>query len=286
MRPSISRFVQIRHLRYHLRVWNPEGQKLFVALHGIRDASATFQFLVDALPADWCIVAPDWRGHGKTEWDKEEYFFQHYLSDLDLLLDAITPDAPARIIGHSMGGNVSMVYAGIKPQRVARIAALDGFGLYDDDPKTFPARLRRWLTQRHALVPHRGYPDISEMAKRLRAGNARLDEARALFLAKELAVELPNGTWRWAFDPQHRVIHPYLYHFPEWGAAFEGITAPALWIGSDRAAPPNLTQTLIAERLKLLKHGRYVHIPETGHNLQHDAPERVAALLIGFFDKL
>ena len=91
--------------------------------------------------------------------------------------------------------------------------------------------------------------------------------------------------WRWAFDPQHRVIHPYLYHFPEWGAAFEGITAPALWIGSDRAAPPNLTQTLIAERLKLLKHGRYVHIPETGHNLQHDAPERVAALLIGFFDE-
>jgi pimeloyl-ACP methyl ester carboxylesterase len=282
-RQSISRYVQLGHLRHHLRVWNPDGGTLVLALHGMRDGSATFQFLVDALPTDWCIVAPDWRGHGKTEWDAEEYFFQHYLADFDKLLDHVSPRAPVRIVGHSMGGHVASVYAGLKPERVAALASLDGFGLYDEPPEFYLPRMRKWLAQRAAPVETpRSYPGIASMAKRLIAANPRLDDRKAMFMAENLSTASPDGTRRWAFDPKHRITHPYLFRFAEWASCFSQITAPVLWLGSGRPIPPGFNDDIIQERLRVFKDARYFHIPDTGHNLHQDAPERVAALLIPF----
>jgi pimeloyl-ACP methyl ester carboxylesterase len=281
-RVSTSQYLRIRHLRYHLRIWNPGGNKLLVALHGIRDGSATFQFLVDELPDDWCIVAPDWRGHGRSDWCEEEYFFQQYLSDLDSILNELSPSAPVRVLGHSMGGHVGCIYAGVKPDRVSHLISLDGFGLTDEPPETYPGRLRTWLARRAALKAHSSYPDIASMVKPLMTGNHRLTEQKALFLAEELSTLLADGSRRWAFDPQHRIPHPYLFRIAEWGACFEQVTAPVLWVGSDRPPSAGLANGGLQERLRRFKNARYVHIPDTGHNLHHDAPESVARLVIPF----
>lgn len=283
-RQPISQFVQVGHLRYHLRVWNPDGKTRVLALHGMRDASSTFQFLVDALPADWCVIAPDWRGHGQTGWDQEEYFFSHYLADLDALLDHLSPGAPLRIIGHSLGGNAASIYAGVKPERVLALASLDGFGLQEEAPDVYPGRLRKWLSQRAALKAPRPYPDIAAMAQRLMMANPRLDEHKALFLAGELSTPLPDGSRVWAFDPKHRVAHPYLFRFAEWAACFAQATMPVLWLGSDRPVRSG-AEGLAQERVRAFPNARYIRIPDTGHNLHHDAPERVAAHLTEFFSE-
>ena len=68
MTPSRSRFLSIRGLRYHLREWGLEGAPKLFMLHGWMDVSASFQFVVDELAADWHVIAPDWRGFGQTEW--------------------------------------------------------------------------------------------------------------------------------------------------------------------------------------------------------------------------
>src|SRR5690606_8764498 len=100
-----------------------------VLLHGYMDAGATWQFLVDHLPESWSCVAPDWRGFGGTEWAAGGYWFPDYFADLDALLDVLVPGGRACVIGHSMGANVAMMYAGIRPQRLAWLANLEGFGL-------------------------------------------------------------------------------------------------------------------------------------------------------------
>src|SRR5256885_13949939 len=119
MKPSQSEFVQIRGLRYHCRCWGGERAPKLFMLHGWMDVSASFQFLVDALRRDWRVIAPDWRGFGLSEWAKSDsYWFPDYFADLDRLLEHFQADSPTTLVGHSMGGNVAAMYAGIRPERV------------------------------------------------------------------------------------------------------------------------------------------------------------------------
>jgi pimeloyl-ACP methyl ester carboxylesterase len=120
-------------VRYHVREWGADGAPQLFLLHGWMDVSASFQFLVDALSADWRVIAPDWRGFGLTEWRGDAYWFPDYLGDLDAILRFYSPEAAVTLIGHSMGGNVACLYAGVRPARVRRLVALDAFGLADSD---------------------------------------------------------------------------------------------------------------------------------------------------------
>ena len=131
MKPSRSSYLDLRGLRFHLREWGPAGAPKIFMLHGWMDVSATFQFLVDALRGDWHVIAPDWRGFGRSASAGDCYWFPDYLADLDAILAACAPAETPSLLGHSMGGNVACMYAGVRPGRVARVVALDAFGLAD-----------------------------------------------------------------------------------------------------------------------------------------------------------
>src|ERR1700732_4646075 len=86
-RASHSRFMSIRGLPYHIREWGSAQAQPLLLLHGARDASTSFQFVVDALDDDWRIIAPDWRGHGQTGWTPGNYWLSDFLVDLDAGFD-------------------------------------------------------------------------------------------------------------------------------------------------------------------------------------------------------
>src|SRR5258708_32459926 len=66
MKQSHSSYLEIRGLRYHVRSWGPPEVPPVIFLHGWMDASASFQFVADALKAERRILAPDWRGEGRA----------------------------------------------------------------------------------------------------------------------------------------------------------------------------------------------------------------------------
>lgn len=70
---SRSEFHPIRGLRYHVRTWGEPGSPSMFLLHGWMDVSASFQFLVDSFTRDWRVIAPDWRGFGLSEWQRDGY---------------------------------------------------------------------------------------------------------------------------------------------------------------------------------------------------------------------
>src|SRR5215212_5588096 len=115
-RVSRSEFVPIRNLRYHVRTWGEPvaGQAPLVMVHGWMDVAASYQFVVDAFAQDRYVIAPDWRGYGLTEVPHaDNYWFPDYLADLDFLLDRYAGENPVDLVGHSMGGNIAMLYAGV-----------------------------------------------------------------------------------------------------------------------------------------------------------------------------
>ncbi|MBV8536405.1 MAG: alpha/beta fold hydrolase, partial [Alphaproteobacteria bacterium] len=203
MRPSQSRYVDIRGLRYHVRSWGPDSARPVIFLHGWMDASASFQFVVDALARDWRILAPDWRGEGLSAWVASgTYNYPDYIADLDGLLEALHPGGPADIVGHSRGGNIATLYAGIRPERVKRVVNVEGFGLRARGPDEAPAHYAHWLEQLRTSPPARTYSDFKELAGQIRRHNPQLSIAQAEFLARHWGAERPDGQIALRADPR------------------------------------------------------------------------------------
>lgn len=286
MKPSDSVFVEIRGLRYHCRTWgDPAHAKLFL-LHGWMDVSASFQFLVDALRGDWHAIAPDWRGYGLTQWSgADSYWFPDYLADLDALLARFSPDAAANLIGHSMGGNVASLYAGVRPERVARLVNLEGFGLRNSDPDEAPARYARWLAELGEPQRFRDYASFEALAERLRAANPRLAGERALFLAHHWGMPTPEGRVALRSDPAHKCVNPVLYRSEEAAACWRRVTAPVLWVeGADSEFLMDLRRDRPAyeARRRCFANLRAREISDAGHMVHHDQPQVLAAIVEDF----
>ncbi len=286
MKPSRSEFVALRERHYHVRIWGSEDAPTLFFLHGWLDVAASFQFVVDALRRNWRVIAPDWRGFGLSQWNDGPYWFPDYLADLDALLAHYSPDQPARIAGHSMGGNVASLYAGIRPERVARFANLEGFGLWVIAPCEAPARLGKWLEEiRENETAFRHYEDQADFVERLLQGNPRLTPERAAFLA-EHSLRAVDGGLMFAADPRHRWTNPVLYRLEEAKACWQKITAPTLWVGAhDSFVMKGFTdhQDDYRERLACYQEVREILLDDCGHNVHHDQPEVIAHLLDEFF---
>lgn len=285
MKPSRSVFLPVRGLRYHLREWGPEGAPLIFMLHGWMDVSASFQFVVDGLARDWRVVAPDWRGFGRSAGQGDAYWFPDYLGDLDAILRHYSPDEPVRLVGHSMGGNVASLYAGVRPGRVASVVALDAFGLADIRPEQAPGRYEKWLSELSAAVGFRPYPDFDALASRLQSDNPRLLSERAAFLARELGRETPAGEVVMAADPAHRRVNPVLYRRQEALACWRRVTAEVLWLEPEDARLRRRLGVDDGEHergMACFRHFRREVVADAGHNLHHDQPEVVARIIETF----
>lgn len=286
MRLSESLFVDIRRLRYHVRRWRRERAPKIVLLHGWMDVSASFQFVVDALAPDWDVFAPDWRGYGLTDWSGADcYWFPDYIGDLDTLLERIEPGAPVNLVGHSLGGNVAGLYAGIRPERVARLVNLEGFGMPATRPEQAPRRYARWLEELRVKPRWRPYAGFPELADRLRQNNPRLTRARAEFLAQHWGRETGEGRVVLRGDPAHKIVNATLYRAEEARACWERVTAPVLWVDaaeSDTLKRMGLSADEHAARRAAFRDLRYVTVADAGHMMHHDQPEKVAQLIEGF----
>lgn len=297
-RPASSRTLCIRGLDYHVNVWGdaslatPERPALLM-LHGWMDVGASFQFVVDAL-ADIegerrFIAAPDWRGFGgsASQPATDSYWFPDYLGDLDALGDALSPGAPFDLLGHSMGGNVVMGYAGVRPQRVGKLINLEGFGMPSTKPQQAAKRLVQWLDELKAAQQLAPYADAPAVAARLMKNNPRLSPDKAAWLATHWGELRSDGRWHLRADPAHKRANPVLYRVDEVLATWQAITAPLLWV---EGANTDMTKwwgdryprAEFESRLAVVNDVTRVKLDDCGHMLHHDQPERLAEHLGAF----
>lgn len=289
-----NQFVAIRNLRYHVLTWGEPGpgKVPLVMVHGWMDVGASYQFVVDAFADDHYVIAPDWRGYGGTEVPHgDNYWFPDYLADLDFLLDHFSPGAPVNLVGHSMGGNVAMLYAGSRPERIRKLVNLEGFGMPATQPRQAPKRYAKWMDELKAF--HRGemalkdYDSVDGVAARLMKTNKRLPADKADWLARHWAQPDEHGRWRILGDAAHKITNANLYRVDEVLEIYKAITAPVLAVeASDDSLGQwwqgRFTLAEYHERLKSVSDLRQTSIDNAGHMLHHDQPEQLARQIENF----
>jgi pimeloyl-ACP methyl ester carboxylesterase len=294
LRTARSEFVPIRAHQYHVHAWGtPQaGVPPLVMVHGWMDVGASFQFVVDALQRDRYVLAPDWRGYGRTTGPAtDNYWFPDYMADLDFLLDHYAPGQTVDLLGHSMGGNVAMVYAGVRPERIRRLINLEGFGMPATVPAQAPGRYAKWMDSLKALqrgeLALRPYPDANGVARRLCKTNPRLSADKAAWLAQHWAAPNAEGQWQILGDAAHKITNAQLYRVEEVLACYARISAPVLAV---EAADDSLTGwykgsfTLAQyhERLQTVPHVQVERLADAGHMMHHDQPQVLAGLIERF----
>ena len=293
-RTTHSTYVPVRTRQYHVQVWGEPAahQTPLVLVHGWMDVAASYQFVVDALSSDHYVIAPDWRGFGRTlAGDVDHFVFADYLADLDFLLDHFAPQQPVNLVGHSMGGNVAMAYAAVRPERVRRVINLEGFGMPATVAAQAPTKLARWIDELKALHlgqrELRSYDDLSGVAQRLMKTNPRLAPDKALWLAGHWASQNRQGRWEILGHAAHKITCANLYRVDEALALYQRISAPVLNV----VAADNSMELFwkgsygldeFHKRMESVPQLETVQIENAGHMLHHDQPEQVAALIERF----
>ncbi|MFZ3140267.1 alpha/beta fold hydrolase [Polaromonas sp.] len=303
-----SEFVPVRGLDYHVQIWNGQSGSTqsalppLVLVHGWMDVAASWQFMVDAFSdafaAGRTLIAPDWRGFGQTGlspagYRADSYWFADYLADLDFVLDHYAPGQAVDLVGHSMGGNVAMLYGGVRPARIRRLVNLEGFGMPASRPSQAPGRLAQWMDGLKSLeqgeLALKSYDDQAGVARRLMKTNPRLTPDKAHWLAAHWARPDASGKWRILGNPAHKIASAQLYRVDEVQEIHQRISAPVLaveasgdsmglwWKGKYSLAEYH-------ERLKQVPDARVAVIQDAGHMLHHDQPEALARLIEDFLN--
>lgn len=277
--PRATRDISIRGAEYRLYEWGDPDSPLLIYLHGWADTGSTFQFVVDSLSTDWRVVAPDWRGFGRSSCNCTSYWFPDYLADLHALLDIYSTNQPARLIGHSMGANIASLYAGSLPERVHAFVNIEGFGLPDSDPDDAPGHYRRWIESVAAETGFAEYRNLEALAHRIEKRHPRMNRSEALFVAQEWAVRGSDGIARLRADPRHKLPNPVLYRRAEAEACCRAVTARMLLIMGDNSA----FAREFGQRAALMFPGaERIAIEDAGHMLHFEAPGAVARAIEKF----
>lgn len=251
-------------------------------LHGYMDAARTWDHVAAGLArAGHAVVVPDLRGFGASErvGAGGYYHFPDYVADVSALVDDLAPERLA-VVGHSMGGTIAALYAGTFPDRVWRLALLEGLGPLSLEPARAVDRMRAWLRDLKRLErASRPIASIEEAASRLATNHPRL----ALELLEDVAAKLTTlddeGHLVWAFDPLHRSTSPSLFQASIFEAFLAEIACPTLCVSG---GPLGFHAPDEVERAARLRSARHVEIADAGHMMHWTEPEALVGHLARF----
>jgi pimeloyl-ACP methyl ester carboxylesterase len=271
------------YLRLAARAWGPSDGFPVLALHGWLDNAASYDALAPLLPGVR-LVALDLPGHGYSDPRPPgvHYHFVDYIPDVVAAADALGWEQFA-LLGHSLGGGIASFTAAILPERVTRVAMIEGLGPPTSNPADGPANLRKAIDKMTGLfrkTRNRSpiYPHL-EAAIQARCEASSLSWTAASILVGR-SIRPVGAGFGWRTDPRLRFVSPSYLSEPQILAYMERIERPALLIcGADgylvRRAYMRERYARIADlTVKILPGGHHPHLED---------PEPCARLLGPFF---
>lgn len=256
-----SSSIGIGGLTFHYADWDGGGPPL-VMLHGLTGHARTWDHTAAALSDRYHVLALDQRGHGDTDW-APRYGLRLMAQDLLGFLDALDL-RQVTLMGLSMGGLVSFVFAASHPDRVARMVIMD------IGPEIAPAGSANIAA---GLAAQDIFSSEEEAFAQAREGNPRPTDATLRHRVRHNMRALPDGTLTFKYDKELRRNHRALFdHTPdELWAAWRALSCPVLLVrGADSdILAADTAQRMLAENPNV----SFASIPDCGHSITLDAPD-------------
>ena len=281
----VSRTFISQRLRLHYLDWgNPEKPPLLL-VHGGRDHARNWDWTAQALRDDWHVIAIDHRGHGDSEWVSDgNYSAGDMVYDIAQLVHQLDL-APVTIVAHSLGGQVCLRYAGIYPEMVRKLVAIEGLGpspavIAKLFAKPYRERVREWIEKKRASAGRipRKYATIGDALARMREENTYLTADQAEHLTIHGVNRNEDGTFSWKFDP-HLNNWPVETGYEELNSVWEAISCPTLLLyGANSWASNPETDG----RIRYFSTASVIEFENAGHWLHHDQFDRFVATLRAF----
>ena len=282
-----DKFLDHQGLRLHYLEWGHPTAEPLVLVHGFLDQAHSWKRFVTAFQERFheplWIVAPDCRGHGDSDWVGAGgyYHFPDYVRDLDSIIQELGAKT-IKLIGHSMGGTISLLYSGTFPARVSKLVLIEGIGPVGMNFSEAPTRMEKWIseTYQRGRRHFREYSSTEAGARQLQQTNPRLDEELALELAQSGMKPSSNGKWVWKFDPLHRTTSPQPFYSAQAIEFLRRIECPVLIIDgkeSRHTERPDKDQ-----RLEVLRRKYFAEIENAGHMVHQDNPRALAQVVFEF----
>jgi len=275
-----------QRLRLHYVDWGNPTRPPLLMLHGGRDHCRNWDWAAAALRDDWHIIAPDLRGHGDSQWSTDgSYTIAGYIYDLAQLIHQQRL-APVTIVAHSLGGQIALRYAGIYPDTVARLVAIEGLGpsparLKAGSAKTIVERMDEWVVEQRGLAARlpRRYASIEDAFRRMQGENPHLTAEQARHLTVYGANQNEDGTYSWKFDNYVRAWPPYDMQGRDIQLLWSRITCPTLLLyGKESQAGDPADDG----RARHFRNVRVAGIDRAGHWLHHDRLDDFLRILRDF----
>ncbi|MFQ5415903.1 MAG: alpha/beta fold hydrolase [Myxococcota bacterium] len=286
--PASSYYVSQR-LRLHYVDWGNEDAPLLLLIHGGRDHARSWDWVARELRRDHHVVVPDLRGHGDSSWAVGgHYTIPEFVLDIAQLLETLDC-FPATLIGHSLGGAISLHYSAVHPDRVERLVAIEGLG----PPPAILAKLEsqapwertaEWIGQMRAIssrMPRR-YPSIEAAAKRMLEENPFLTPEQAHHLTVHGVARNEDGSYTWKFDNYTRLFYPQRWDSQELRKLWGRVSCPTLLMRGTQSWARDPSED---GRMDAFSNARLVNVPDAGHWVHHDQFDVFLAEVRAFLDE-
>jgi pimeloyl-ACP methyl ester carboxylesterase len=276
---------------------DPGSAQPLILLHGIRDLAWSMDPIAQALCDRYRVLSLDLRGHGTSE-HPGAYAFPLYAADLHCVLDRLGIERTT-LIGHSLGGQIVCVYAGLFPERVRALVTIEGLGpprapaADEVEERRVHGRSGVEMLARLDRLPRR-LANLDEALERVRANHPSLDAERARFLTERGTIAHPDGGLRWRWDPRVQgtwTSTTRMANEERWSwvrcptLVVTGGRAGTFW--RDRRGMPDtqeggMTPEERARRIACFKNALHVQIADAGHMVHFDAPDQLNRAIVEF----
>jgi pimeloyl-ACP methyl ester carboxylesterase len=267
----VSHYYYSHRLKLQFWDWGQDGKPSLLLVHGGLDHARNWDWVARALREHFHVYAMDLRGHGNSAWAPGAlYSVPEHVLDLSALADVLD-DFPVYLIGHSLGGILALMYAGIYPDRVRKVIAIEGLGLPTAHRVHHPApeRMRTWIEsvrQAEQREP-RSYPSLEAAVARMQEANPHLSADVARHLTLHGTNWNAGGSLTWKFDNYVRCLPPFGHHIEDAQAVFSRITCPVLLFWGTESWLPDPESD---QRAAVIRNRRLVKVPGAGHWVHHD----------------
>lgn len=281
-------FFTTQRLRLHYAEWGDPAAPPLVLVHGGRDHARSWDAIAQVFADRFRVIAPDLRGHGDSAWVSDgSYEMADLVCDFAALFDALDIESAA-VVGHSLGGNVTLRHAGIYPERTSRLIVIEGLG---PPPKVaaklvakpIAERMRDWIARQHRLTAttQRSYESLEAATARMMAANTRLSPELARHLTVHGSRIGDDGRIRFKFDPAVGTMAPVDLLQSEKHELWGAVTCPVILAYGRESWASNPAED---GRAAYFRDAQVELFDDAGHWLHHDRYDAFVAMMRDFLN--